>query len=141
MQRPERVAGVGEGRSRSVGKDIRRGPQQDTGTKALTALLITYLLFSGPRYHGFPAKDPVLAYIPVAPCLNTPLSQRLFRQGRIAYNSHKPLNPVVSFWVFDKYSAHNIPEISFAGQTHNVVDSIHRYYRYFDPSEITSLLF
>ena len=27
----ERVAAVGEGRSRSVGKDIRRAPQQDTG--------------------------------------------------------------------------------------------------------------
>ena len=38
MKRPERVAGVGKGRSRSDGKDIRRGPQQDTGTKIRAAL-------------------------------------------------------------------------------------------------------
>ena len=31
MQRPERVAGVDEGRWRSVAEDIRRGPQQETG--------------------------------------------------------------------------------------------------------------
>ena len=31
IQRPERVAAVGEGRRRTVAKDIRRAPQQETG--------------------------------------------------------------------------------------------------------------
>ena len=34
----ERVAGVDEGRSRTVGKDIRRAPQQDTGTTKPTLI-------------------------------------------------------------------------------------------------------
>ena len=31
IQRPERVAAVGEGRRRPIAEDIRRAPQQETG--------------------------------------------------------------------------------------------------------------
>jgi len=47
IQRPERVAGVGEGRRRTVAKDIRRAPQQERRMRhssSLSAFLELLLL-------------------------------------------------------------------------------------------------